>query len=272
MIQGREDPRDAKLRERLEHVRYRIAVMSGKGGVGKSTISASLAWALSDRALRVGLLDTDIHGPNLPLMLGIEDERFTATDDEEIVPVPVRENLHVASVGNIGYDPDTALIWRGPMKLGLIRQFLSDVLWNELDYLIIDTPPGTGDEALTIGQYIKPMTGIVIVTTPQDVAVLDARKSVDFAGKMDIPVIGLVENMADGEQLKVFGTGGGERAARELGIPFLGRVALDPRMVSAGDAGKPFIAEHPDAEAVRQLTEIVDQVVAWCEGDQQHRA
>lgn len=266
MIQGRENPQDTKLRERLARVRHRVAVMSGKGGVGKSTISVNLAWALANRDRAVGLLDTDIHGPNLPLMLGIGDARFVATEDQQIEPIRVNETLSVVSVGNLGYDSNTALIWRGPMKLGLIKQFLAEVVWGDLDYLVIDTPPGTGDEALTIGQYIQPMTGIVIVTSPQEVALLDARKSVDFATQMKIPVIGLIENMADGEDLRVFGSGGGERAAGELEIPFLGRVALDPRMVTTGDGGQVFSAEYPDSEAGRQLAEIVERVVTWCEG------
>ncbi len=266
MIKGRENPQDVKLEQRLQSVHHRIAVMSGKGGVGKSTVSVNLAWALAEQKMTVGLLDTDIHGPNLPLMLGIQEQRFTATgeDSQEIVPVPVGDYLKVASVGNIGYDPATALIWRGPMKLGLIKQFLSDVVWGALDYLVIDTPPGTGDEALPIGHYIKPMTGIVIVTTPQEVALLDSRKSVDFAMKTGIPVIGIVENMADGESLKVFGSGGGEKAATELQVPFLGRIALDPRMVTAGDGGRPFLRDFSESESGRQLGAIVQRIEEFC--------
>ncbi|MFW6243791.1 MAG: P-loop NTPase, partial [Desulfovibrionales bacterium] len=176
-------------------------------------------------------------------MLGIDEARFTGSD-HEIDPVEVLANLKVASVGNIGYERDAALIWRGPMKLALIKQFLADVVWGDLDFLVIDTPPGTGDEALTIGQEIKTITGIVIVTTPQDVALHDSRKSANFAEKMKIPVIGIVENMADSDTMKVFGSGGGERAADELGLPFLGRVSLDPRMVASGDGGRPYLADY----------------------------
>lgn len=265
MIKGRENPQDTKLRETLEQVHYKIAVMSGKGGVGKSSISVNLAWALALQDLMVGLMDADIHGPNVPKMLGIEGVGFTGEQDS-IDPVEVLPNLKVASVGNIGYNADQALIWRGPMKIGLIRQFLADVVWGPLDYMIVDTPPGTGDEALTVGQEMKPLTGIVIVTTPQDVAVLDSRKSVNFAEKMEIPVIGIVENMADGEQFKVFGTGGGEKAAEELGVPFLGRVALDPRVVAAGDNGRPYVADYGDEEAGRQLLRIVDNITTYCKG------
>ncbi len=265
MIKGRENPQDAKIQTNMERVSYKIAVMSGKGGVGKSTVSVNLAWALAMRDLQVGIMDADIHGPNLPTMLGVSEERFSGSE-HEIEAVEVLANLKAASVGNIGYDRDAALIWRGPMKLALIKQFLADIVWGDLDYLIIDTPPGTGDEALTLGQEIKSMTGIVIVTTPQDVALLDSRKSVDFAQKMNIPVIGIVENMADGAALKVFGSGGGERAAAELGVPFLGRVALDPRMVAAGDTGRPFLADHESEEAGRQLQAIVDGIVMYCKG------
>jgi Mrp family chromosome partitioning ATPase len=265
MIQGRENPQDTKLRENMERIRYKIAVMSGKGGVGKSTVSTNLAWMLASRDLTVGLLDADIHGPNIPMMLGITDARFTGSEDA-IEPVEVMPNLRVASVANIGYDPNAALIWRGPMKLGLIKQFLADIVWDSLDYLVIDTPPGTGDEALTIGQEIKPLTGIVIVTTPQEVALLDSRKSVDFASKLAIPVIGIIENMADGEAGAVFGRGGGERAAAELDVPFLGRVALDPRMVASGDSGRPFLADHADSEAGTQLAEIGERIVTYCRG------
>ncbi|MFP4211542.1 MAG: Mrp/NBP35 family ATP-binding protein [Alkalispirochaeta sp.] len=265
MIKGRENPQDAKLQTNMERIRYKIAVMSGKGGVGKSTISVNLAWALALQDLQVGLLDADIHGPNIPKMLGIDEARFTGSD-HEIDPVEVLANLKVASVGNIGYERDAALIWRGPMKLALIKQFLADVVWGDLDFLVIDTPPGTGDEALTIGQEIKTITGIVIVTTPQDVALLDSRKSANFAEKMKIPVIGIVENMADSDTMKVFGSGGGERAADELGLPFLGRVSLDPRMVASGDGGRPYLADYADEPAGEQLTGIVDRIVTYCKG------
>lgn len=253
------------MRERMARVRYKIAVMSGKGGVGKSSMSVNLAWALAERDHQVGLLDSDIHGPNLPHMLGATERRFSGAE-EAIEPVEVTPNLRLASVANIGYDPNSALIWRGPMKLGVIRQFIGDIVWNDLDYLVVDTPPGTGDEALTVAQSIPQLTGIVIVTTPQSVALLDARKSVDFAAKMKVPVIGIVENMADTDTVRVFGSGGGERAAQELGVPFLGRVGMDPNVVSSGDAGRPFLADYGDSPAGTQLRAIVDRVATWCLG------
>ena len=225
MNQDRVDPQDEKLQKTMERVRYSIAVMSGKGGVGKSSVSVNLAWALAMNNAQVGLLDADIHGPNAPKMLGVESAGFTGEQDA-IEPVEVMANLRLASVGNVGYGRDQALIWRGPMKMGLIRQFLSDVVWGDLDYMVIDTPPGTGDEALTVAQSIKSLTGIVIVTTPQDVALLDSRKSVDFAQKVGVPVIGIIENMADGETLKVFGSGGGERPLKSWGYPSWGELSL----------------------------------------------
>ena len=265
MMHGKASPQDERLADTMAKISYKIAVMSGKGGVGKSTLSVNLAWELASRGARVGLMDTDIHGPNVPAMLGIAERRFDG-DDEAIEPVEISPELVVASVANIGYDPDAALIWRGPMKLGIIRQFLADVVWGERDYLVIDTPPGTGDEVLTVGQNVPQLTGIVIVTTPQGVALLDARKSVDFAAKVKVPVIGLVENMADSDQLKLFGHGGGERAAAELGIPFLGRVRLDAGFVAAGNAGRPFVAVHPDSGGGLDLAAVVERIVGCCTG------
>lgn len=265
MIQGKPNPQDERLKERMARVKYKIVVMSGKGGVGKSTVAVNLAWALAMRDLQVGVLDADIHGPNLGKMLGTEQARFTGTE-EEIEPIEVLPNLKAASVAMIGYDPDAALIWRGPMKLGIIKQFLGDIVWGDLDVLVMDTPPGTGDEALTLGQYLPDMTGCIVVTTPQDVAILDSRKSVDFARKLKLPVLGIVENMRDTESLKVFGSGGGEKAASELGIPFLGSVPLEPRLVASGDSGRPFIADDPEAPAAKALFEIIDRVMTAVKG------
>ncbi len=265
MIKGRENPQDARVRENMDRIAYKVAVVSGKGGVGKTTVSVNLAYALALRDLRVGIMDVDVHGPNMPKMLGIESERFTG-DDTDIDPVEIMPNLKAASVGNIGYDPDAALIWRGPMKIGLIKQFLGDVQWGDLDYLVIDTPPGTGDEVLSIGQDVHGMSGVVIVTTPQEVAIMDARKSADFATKLEIPVIGIVENMADSESVTMFGSGGGEAAAEALGLPFLGRVSADPRMVGAGDGGRPYVLQYAGEPVATQLNAIVSRIVEYCKG------
>jgi ATP-binding protein involved in chromosome partitioning len=256
---------DRKIHERLAHVTYTVAVMSGKGGVGKTTVSVNLAYALAARGFRVGLLDIDIHGPNVPKMLGIEGRHFTGSQ-EDIEPVEVLPNLHVASIALAGYDPNAAFIWRGPIKVGLIRQFLGDVDWGDLDYLIIDTPPGTGDESLTIAQLIPSFSGAVIVTTPQQVAVLDSKKTVDFAEKLKIPVLGIVENMSTfvcpkcGEATDIFSTGGGKAAADDLGLAFLGKVPIEPQMVISGDSGRPIVAVDPDGAGARAFGEIVAAV------------
>jgi Mrp family chromosome partitioning ATPase len=246
----------------MKSIRHKIAVLSGKGGVGKSTVSTNLAYGLALRDYRVGILDVDIHGPNIGKMLGIEERRFSGSEDE-IEAVEVLPNLKAASVGFVGYDPRAALIWRGPMKLGIIKQFLEDVVWGELDYMVIDTPPGTGDEPLTICQYLPELAGAVVVSTPQDVALLDAQKSVDFAAKMKIPVLGIIENMRDPENgPKLFGSGGGERAAEKLGVPFLGAIPLDPGVVESGDSGRPIVAsEAPSSSAIAAiLDQILDQI------------
>ena len=255
-----------KLTERMSAVRYKIAVMSGKGGVGKSTVSVNLARALADSGARVGLLDVDIHGPNAPKMLGLDEARFENVERDEdgnadIPPIDAGDNLVVASVGFVGYGEHNALIWRGPMKLGLIKQLLEDIAWGELDYLIIDTPPGTGDEVMTVCQYLPDLDGVVVVSTPQAVAIQDARRTVDFAAKMQAPVAGVVENMRDPEGgSAMFGSGGAERAAEELSVPFLGAVPLDGRVVPASDEGKAAVTVIPHDGAGKAMYEVANSV------------
>jgi len=249
------------LQARLSNIKHRIAVMSGKGGVGKSTVAVSLAVTLANQGYKVGLLDADIHGPNLPKMLGLENKRLQAGADG-IVPEPVMDNLAVVSMAFLLENPDNPVVWRGPLKHTVIRQFVADVQWGELDYLIIDLPPGTGDEPLSVAQVIKPMDGSVIVTTPQDVALLDSRKSVVFSQQIEVPVLGVVENMSGfscphcGEAIDLFKQGGGRKAAEDLKVPFLGAVPLDPQVVVQGDAGKPFVAAFPETPAARSFVEI----------------
>ena len=210
-------------------VRHVIMVLSGKGGVGKSTVSVNLAYALSNHGFKVGLLDLDMHGPNIPKMLGIEDHKL-AMMGEKIEPVHVTGMLSVISMAFLLPDTNTPIIWRGPMKMAAIQQFLTEVNWGNLDYLVVDLPPGTGDEALTIAQLSPNLSGAVIVTTPQDVATLDARKSVKFIQKLEIPVLGIIENMSGmvcphcGEEIDLFGKGGGKKIAEEFNIPFLGSI------------------------------------------------
>jgi Mrp family chromosome partitioning ATPase len=258
--------REAEVLEaRLSHIKHRIVVMSGKGGVGKSTVAVSLAVSLALKGRKVGLLDADIHGPNLPKMLGLDNQRLQA-GESGIIPQPVMENLAVVSMAFLLENPDSPVVWRGPLKHTVIRQFVADVQWGELDYLIIDLPPGTGDEPLSVAQVIKPMDGSVIVTTPQDVALLDSRKSVVFSQQIEVPVLGVVENMSGfvcphcGEKIDLFKQGGGEKAARELEVPFLGAVPLDPQVVIQGDAGKPFVEAFPDSPTALAFDEIVNRL------------
>jgi Mrp family chromosome partitioning ATPase len=253
------------------NVRHVIMVLSGKGGVGKSTVSVNLAYSLSNHGFRVGLLDLDMHGPNIPKMLGIEDHKLTAMGDL-IEPVHVTGKLSVMSMAFLLPDTSTPIIWRGPMKMVAIQQFLKEVNWGTLDYLVVDLPPGTGDEALTIAQIAPNLSGAVIVTTPQDVATLDARKSVKFIQKLEIPVLGIIENMSGmvcphcGEELDLFGKGGGKKIAEELNVPYLGSIPLDIDMRKAGDEGRPFIIRRGNNATWASVDNIMEALIKVVEG------
>ena len=251
-------------------VKHVILVLSGKGGVGKSTVSVNLAFALANHGKNVGLLDLDFHGPSIPKMLGIEDQR-PAVLAQTIEPVHVTGNLAVMSMAFLLPDTSSPVIWRGPMKMGAIQQFLAEVNWGSLDYLVVDLPPGTGDEALTIAQLAPNVKGAVIVTTPQDVAVIDAIKAVKFIEKLDIPVLGIIENMSGmlcphcGETINLFSKGGGKKAAEDLGVPYLGAIPLDPEMVKAGDEGRPFILQHADSPTRKAVDAVMENLVKQVE-------
>jgi ATP-binding protein involved in chromosome partitioning len=255
----------AKISERLSRIKNRILVFSGKGGVGKSTVAANLSLSLSRRGLRVGALDVDIHGPNLAKMLGVEGQRLE-TEEGTIRPVRVAENLVLVSMSFLVPDPDAPIIWRGPMKMKVIEQFLGDVAWGDLDWLVIDSPPGTGDEPLSVAQLV-PATGAIIVTTPQDVSILDSRKAVVFAQRLNLKVLGIIENMSGltcphcGRRIDLFKSGGGERAAQEMNVPFLGRIPIDPRIVLSGDEGHPFAGGLEESEARQAFSGIVDKIL-----------
>jgi len=252
-------------------VKHVIMVLSGKGGVGKSTVSVNLAYALSNHGKKVGLLDLDMHGPNIPKMLGIEEHKL-AMMDNKIDPVHVTGMLSVISMAFLLPDTTTPIIWRGPMKMAAIQQFLSDVNWGSLDYLVVDLPPGTGDEALTIAQLAPNVRGAVIVTTPQEVATLDAVKSAKFIEKLGLPVIGVVENMSGmicphcGEEIDLFGKGGGKKIAEDLKVPFLGAIPLDIEMRKAGDEGRPFIIRRADSPTWKSVDAVMESLIRVVEG------
>ncbi len=254
-----------RLRAVMKKIRHKIVILSGKGGVGKSTVSVNLALSLAQRGCKVGLLDTDIHGPNLAHLLGVDHETM-GFQDNLLEPLEARPNLFVASVALTGRPVDTAYIWRGPIKIALINQLMADTLWPELDYLIIDSPPGTGDEPLTVCQLLNssPSRGSLIVTTPQGVAVLDARRTVDFSHQLKMPILGLVENMSgyltpEGAVLPLFGQGGGQEAAGELKIPFLGSLPLDPRAVPESEKGRGLV--ETESPVKTHFEAIVDQLL-----------
>lgn len=244
-------------------VKKKYVVMSGKGGVGKSTVSVNLAVSLALQGKKVGLLDVDIHGPSIPTMLGLAGTKLTGSE-ESIDPVLVDgiPNLKVMSVGFLLESEDAPVIWRGPMKNSIIKQFLKDVTWGELDYLIIDCPPGTGDEPLSVVQLLGKADGTIIVTTPQDVASIDVSKSIKFAEQVKIPVTGIVENMSGfvcphcNEVSYIFKEGGGKKLAEEYRVPFLGAIPIDPALGEAGDSGKPYVAQFKDSIISRTYEEM----------------
>ncbi len=255
--------RDPRL---IPEVRHTIAVASGKGGVGKSTVSTNVAIALAHLGHRVGLLDVDIYGPSIPMMLGINERPRLL--GQRILPFE-RYGIKAMSLGFI-LDQDTPVIWRGPMVMKAIEQMLGDVEWGALDFLILDLPPGTGDAQLTVTQKV-PLSGALIVTTPQDVALIDARKGLAMFRKVEVPVLGLVENMATfvcphcGESTDIFKRGGGERTADELGTPFLGSIPLDPAIVLGGDSGVPIVVSAPDGPHAKAFRAVAEAVIAAAE-------
>ncbi len=255
-----------KLQERLCRIRCKILVMSGKGGVGKSTVAVNLAVALRLAGKQVGLLDVDIHGPSIPTMLGLEN-RSPEGDKGQLFPIDV-DGLKVMSLGFFLRHPDEAVIWRGPLKMGAIKQFLKDVAWGDLDFLIIDSPPGTGDEPLSVCQLIGRVDGAVIVTTPQKVAAVDVRKSITFCRELKVPVLGIVENMSGfacphcGSLTPILSTGGGERIALDMKVPFLGAVPIDPQIAACCDEGRPFIQYVADSPATAKLRDIIKPIEA----------
>ncbi|MFC1524586.1 P-loop NTPase [Thermodesulfobacteriota bacterium] len=257
---------DLVIKSSLEKIKHKILVMSGKGGVGKSTVSTNLALGLANRGYKVGLIDVDLHGPDLCRMLNLT-QRLKDTKIERglVPPMEYNDNLKVISLEYMMEDRDDPIIWRGPLKVQAIRQFISDMDWGELDYLVIDAPPGTGDEPLTVATTIKDAHALV-VTTPQDVALADVRKSINFCKHVKMDILGLVENMSGficphcDNNVDLFKSGGGEKTAVEFNIRFLGKIPMDPRVVMGGDTGQPFLSSSDDEPAIQAFSGVVDEV------------
>ena len=264
--EGKREEQNMRLKDKMHNIKRKFIVMSGKGGVGKTTVAVNIAYGLALRGYKTGILDVDIHGPNVAKMLGIENKVLSGSDKgiEPVEPIP---GLKVVSIALIETNKNQPVIWRGPLKTGVIKQFLSDVDWGSLDFLIIDSPPGTGDEPLSVCQLIPDLNGALIVTTPQDVAILDSRKSILFAKELNIPVTGVIENMSGfvcphcGGHIDLFGKDGGKNAAVQTGVPFLGTIPFEPNIVGFGDSGKPFINSNKDGIATGVMKVIIDKIV-----------
>jgi Mrp family chromosome partitioning ATPase/predicted Fe-Mo cluster-binding NifX family protein len=254
------------LQDRMSKIGKKLLVLSGKGGVGKSTVAVNLAASLAMMGKKVGLLDVDVHGPSIPTLTGLEGRRIDV-EDSMILPMTLGENLKVVSIGFMLEDKSHPVIWRGPAKYHMIRQFLKDVKWGELDYLIVDCPPGTGDEPLAVAQLIGSPAQAVVVTTPQNLAIADVRRSISFCQAVSLPVAGIIENMSGlicpdcGKLIPLFKTGGGEALAKEMNVSFLGRIPLDPQVVDAGDSGTPFVEHFAATATAKIFREIIKPLV-----------
>lgn len=265
-------PVDFKLStddESIKNIRNVLVVMSGKGGVGKSTVAANLAVELSSRGFQVGLVDADMHGPDIPQMLGLIDDKPLVGPNNKITPVKYSNSLRVISIEYFLPSRDTPVIWRGALKHKMIQQFIKDIEWGELDFLIFDLPPGTGDEPLSIVQIIPKITGFIIVGTPQEVAMIDVKKAINFAKQLNTPVLGFVENMSGfvcphcGKITDIFKKGTGEKVSKDFGINFLGSIPIEESVVEDGDDGTPMVLSHPESNSSRNFKKVVDNVLNY---------
>ena len=258
-----------RIMERLRNIRHKVVVLSGKGGVGKSTVAVNLAVALAKKH-RVGLMDVDIHGPNVPKMLGIEGQTL-GVEKESIIPFGWGDNLKVMSIAFLLQGRDSAVIWRGPLKMIAIRQFITDVEWGKLDWLVIDAPPGTGDEPLSVLQLIEDLDGCIIVTTPQEVALLDVAKCVTFCEKVGRRILGLVENMTHlvcphcGKKVELYPSGGVEGFAKQRELEVLARVPFEPQIARLSDEGKPVVVAAPESDTAKAFLALADKVCSLLE-------
>ncbi len=255
---------ETEVKGSLEKIKHKFLVMSGKGGVGKTSVSVNLAMALATMGYKVGLMDVDIHGPDVPRMLGLKG-MLDLNEQRKLTPMSFSENLTAVSLESLIPNKDDAIIWRGPMKHQVIRQFISDVEWGELDHLIIDSPPGTGDEPLSVAQTISDARAI-IVTTPQEISLADVRKSINFCKTVKMEIFGIIENMSGfdcphcGETVDIFGSGGGEKTATAFNIPFLGKIPFDPKVVSCGDSGSSYQDMNPDSAVTKVFAAMAGEI------------
>ena len=255
---------DAAIKESLGRIKHKLIIMSGKGGVGKTSTSVNLAIALAGSGHQVGIIDVDLHGPDIPRMLGISGAP-EMDQNQRLMPISYSENLKAISIESFSPNKDDAIIWRGPLKFSAIRQFIGDIEWGDLDFLLIDSPPGTGDEPLTVAQQI-PDAKAIIVTTPQEVALADVRKSINFCRTVNMEIFGLIENMSGlscphcAEMIELFGSGGGERTAAEMDVHFLGRIPIDPNMVACGDSGKCYQEAYPESVVTKTFGEMAGKL------------
>ncbi len=256
-----------QIEENMKKIKYKIGVISGKGGVGKSTVTANLAIELASRGYKVGIIDSDFHGPSIPKMLGVEDKRVMATRDKKMIPVKGPLDIKIISIYFFLPDPTSAVIWRGPLKKSFLEEILASTLFGELDFLLVDLPPGTGDEALNLIQSVNDLTGLIAVTQPTDVSALAVAKSIDFAQKAGVKILGIIENMSgficpgEGKLYKVFPGKGGEWLSKMFNIPLLGSIPIDPGLAEAEDSGGLYIIEHKDSIFGREFKKIVDSLL-----------
>jgi ATP-binding protein involved in chromosome partitioning len=266
LMVGTQTSEQQEIAERMRHIKHKIIILSGKGGVGKTTVAVNLATALAWQGHAVGILDADIHGPDVPKMLGLEGSRMVG-GDKGLEPVIGPLNILTVSMEFLLQSADTPIIWRGPLKMRVISEFLSKVNWGTLDYLIIDLPPGTGDESLSIMQLLPDLDGVIIVTTPQEVALLDSRKAASMVRQMNISILGLIENMSGfhcphcDEVTNIFGKGGGKNAAKELNLFFLGDLPFDHRVMLLSDEGKPFIVTESKTPVAQTFQKVVERLL-----------
>ncbi len=255
------------LKENLAGIKHKLVILSGKGGVGKSTVAVNLAYTLVNQGKKVGILDVDIHGPSIAKLLGIEGQVLTGDQKGIARPIKIKENFYALTIASLLKSPDDPVIWRGPLKMKLIKQFLGDIKWPELDYLIIDCPPGTGDEPLSVIQIISDVDGSIIVSTPQDLALLDVRKTINFSKKLNVKIIGIVENMTGfkcphcGKIINIFKGFGIEKASADFKVDILGKIPIDPKISHTGDKGKSYVALHPTSDSAKEFSKTTEAIL-----------